>query len=216
MAPQRGAFGGRPTQRILGRAGTSLADIYDVDGSIIGVDELDSREVKTVHEMGGTIFSERLGFALRRQDTAAILQTATFDHVLADLPAFVTRIMGLSVFADADRVLNCCVSLRNEAGREMPIWCWDAAVDDAIVARVDDDGGGAANLILLRPVAVLENIPTMLATFQPQNVPEIAFRGTSATFGAGDVTVSLIVMLGRTDVVGEKGISSQGLPIPSW
>ena len=43
--------------KILSQAGISLADLYNVEGSIAGIEQLDTRELPIVHEMSGTIFS---------------------------------------------------------------------------------------------------------------------------------------------------------------
>lgn len=203
--------------KILAQAGTSLADVYDVEGSIAGIEQLDTRELPIVHEMGATVFSERLSLAFRRSNTAALLQTVAFDIVMDSLPEGITRILGISVYTNnaPGRILNATVSL-TASGRELPIWNWDAAIDIETIARVNDDGGGVANLNLLRPVQSLTNFPTMLTSVgQPQQINEVAFRGTTATFGAGTVIASLVVMLAHTHIVGQ-GISSRGLPIPGW
>ncbi len=200
--------------KILSQAGISLADVYDVQGSIAGVEELSSGEVSLVHEMGATIFSERLSHNIRRSGTGAILQSVNFNLVINDLPAVPTRLLGVAVFSDnAVRVLHAAILARSAGdGREIPIWVYDQV--NFLAIRMEDAGGGVADHELL-----LGNVQaTMLPTFvggneQPQIVNELAFRGTTTAFGAGDVTITALYYTAFSQV---GGLSSRGLPIPSW
>jgi len=199
--------------KILSRSGDSLADTYDVVGSIAGIEQLESREVSLLHEMGATIFSERLSAFLRRANTGVIAQNITWDIVLTDLPAFPSRILGVTVFADnGGRVENAQVSIRDAgSGREIPIFAWEAGNTRATI-RLEDNAGGVGL------VSILQNnygtLPAMLVgTPAPQTVRDIAFRGDSTGFGAGDVTVTALIYIAFSQV---GGISSRGLPVPSW
>jgi len=66
--------------KVLGQVGVSLADAYDIEGSIAGVDELVTRDVSLTHDMAATIFSERVSTAIRRSATAALAQNTLFDR----------------------------------------------------------------------------------------------------------------------------------------
>ena len=204
---------------ILAQTGISLADIYDVRGSYAPVVRLASEEVVVVHEMGQTIFSERLSAELKRESTGAIAQNDLWANIITDLPAIPARIVGLSVIcSDASRISRATISLRSPivgAVQEMPIWTWDPAEDDTISVLLVDDNGAAANKDSLRMKSGPDSTPSLvLGSTGPQaTVPEIAFRGRTTAFGAGDVTTTMIMMLAFANL---EGISSYGLPIPSW
>ena len=202
--------------KILSQAGISLADVYDVEGSIAGIEQLRSEEVQLVHEMGATIFSERVSGAIRRATTGDINQSTTWDIVLTDLPAGVSRILGVSVFADVgSRVNDAAVSLRDPTGgREIPVFLWDSTQGVLVVARMRDDGAAAATFNVLASTLNIGAVPSMLiGEGQPQRVNEIAFRGGTNAFGAGTVEVIMLVYLALAQV---GGISSRGLPVPGW
>jgi len=201
--------------KIQSQSGNSLADVYDAEGSIAGIETLETHELPIVHEMGATVFSERLGGFISRGTTGAILQTITWDVVLTNVGLIPSRLLGVVVFADdGSRVSHATVSIRDPlAEREVPIFVHDSA-EKIIIARLDDNG-------TIGPVELLQNqmpngIPSMLiGTEQEQPVDQIAFRGLSTTFGAGDVTVTM--MLYRAEAQAQAGgISSRGLPIPGW
>jgi len=202
--------------KILSQSGVSLADTYDIQGSIAGIEQLRSEEVGLVHEMGGTIFSERLSASIRRRSTGAVDQSTSWDLVLQDLPAVPTRILGIVVLsANASRVSNCSVSIRDAlSGREMPIFIWDSG-EPNITARFVENDGAAANVNFLINSLGAANSPTLLiGNGQPQPVSEIAFRGLSTGFGAGTVTVTALIYIAFSQL--GSGISSKGLPVPSW
>lgn len=200
--------------KILSRSGDSLADTYDVVGSIAGIEHLESRELTLVHEMGATLFSERFSGALRRISPAATAQGTNFNAVMTGLPAGASRIFALQVFTDdASRLANVVVSLRSAVdSSEIPIWVWDQT--NSIDVRFEDAGAGVATLTLLIPETGLSALPNMLVgSGQPQQVEQIAIRGLTTAFGAGTVTVTVLVYLGLSQI---GGLSSRGLPIPSW
>jgi len=201
--------------KILSQAGMSLADVYDVVGSVAGIDQLESREVSLVHEMGGTLVSERMSSFIRRTATNNILQSVTWDITVGDLPDGMSRILSVAVFCNVTaRISHAQISVREPVGgREVPCWAWDSAIDDEITIRLQDNDGAVADFFLLRPDVML-NLPGMLfGGGQRQQVPDFAFRGETAAFGAGNVTTVALVQLAFTHT-GE--ISSFGLPVPSW
>jgi len=200
--------------KILSQSGSSLADVYNVDGSIAAIDQLEASEIQLVHEMGDTIFSERASSTVRRRETAALLQNATFDELITDLPSGVTRILGVQVLVDFFRIAHAAVSVRDPvANREFPIWLWETGVDTNHALRVADQAA-AANTGLLQPLGGTQQTPSILiGANQPQSVPDIAFRGLTTAFGAGDVTAVLLLYLSFSAI---GGIGSRGLPVPSW
>jgi len=203
--------------KVLSQAGISLADVYDVEGSIAGVEQLQADEIQVVHEMGATIFSERLSGAIRRATTGAILQSTAWDIILVDLPNVPARVLGVFVFTDASaRVSNVSVHIRNPlSGREIPIFAWDSNENTMAIRMDDNDTGPAAREFLATNMNVA-NMPSMLiGDRQPQSVQNIAFRGLTLAFGAGNVTVTALIYIAFTQI-GGMGVSSYGLPIPSW
>jgi len=200
--------------KVLGQAGISIADTYDVEGSIAGVEELDSHSVKTVHEMGSTIFSERLSGGFSRMGSGDILQSTSWDLTF-DLSAIpIVRVMNVIVISDnAGRIAHCNVSVRDDPdGREVPIWIWDAGPDIVTSIRTEDSGVGVADQFTLRPG--ITQLPSMLlGTDQSQPVNLLTFRGVTTAFGAGTVNPRAII---HTMFATVGGISSFGVPIPSW
>jgi len=206
-------------QRILGQAGISLADSYDIEGSIVELGDLQTNEVPVVHEMGATMFSERLSGELRRETTGAIAQSITWENLITDLPAVPGRILSIAVFSNAStRISRATVSLRglNQAGlqQEMPIWGWDTTGGAVVNAILMDNGAAAGNLTMLTPQGGIHTPTMILGTTGPQStIPDIAFRGITTAFGAGTVIVTLVIGLAFANV---GGVSSYGLPIPGW
>jgi len=202
--------------KILSQAGNSLADTYDVEGSIAGIDQLETRELPIVHEMGATVFSERLSGAIRRATSGAILQNTNFDIILTDLPATPSRVLGVTVVTDvAGRVSTAAILIRDAgAGREMPIFVWDSG-EQFMVCRMVENNAAVGTLELLVTSLNLPGFPPsmIIGTDQPQEVDQIAFRGRSTGFGAGTVTITALIYLAFSEV---GGISSRGLPIPGW
>ena len=204
--------------KVLARAGVTLADIYDVEGSVAGVEQLIPEEVALVHEMGATIFSERLGGGIRRVQTAGIAQSTNFDSTFLDLPAGAWRLLGVLVFAgNAGRTANVQISLRAEANdREIPVLVWDSAADAERSIRLIDDGGAVSDFTALLP-SNGSQIPNLgVGTGQPQTIgTEVVFRGTTSAFGAGTVSLRAILYVAGSQQPG-SGIASIGLPLPGW
>jgi len=201
--------------KILSRSGDSLADMYDVAGSIAGIDQLDSREVSLVHEMGDTLFSERMSGFIRRFASGDVAQNLVWNNVVEDLPSTPFRIYGVTVFVDAtSRVVFCSMAIRDPLNnREQPIWAWDSALDPEMQVRFSDDGS-VGQSIFLRPLEPIASIPLMgTGTRQPQHQSSLAFRGATSGFGAGTVEAVALVHIGFSQV---GGLSSRGLTVPSW
>jgi len=204
--------------KILSQAGNSLADVYDVEGSIAGIDELETRELGIIHEMGATVFSERLSAQIVRFATAALAQNADFDSTLISPPPNIYRVLGAMVVIDtAGRMSFCQISLRDPiTGREMPFFVWEAGDDVESNIRIVENGGAAGNTTILRSQFGPQGPTIGVSDGQPRRVgDEIVFRGRTAGFGAGDVTAVALVHLGITEAVGGS-LSSRGLPVPSW
>jgi len=207
--------------KIQSQAGNSLADMYDVRGSIAGIDELFTQELPIVHEMGATVFSERLSSRITRVTTGAILQNADWSVEIIGMVSggVLGRLVGVSVFTTAvARVLNASLSLQDSLGneREIPIFAWDAAGSGAgsIVVQLRDEGAAIADFDVLIPSPTGAVLPVVLTgALQPRPLDTIVFRGLTAGFGAGTVaTVCLAHMLFPF----QSGLSSRGLPVPSW
>jgi len=203
--------------KILSQSGSSLADTYDVEGSIAGIDQLQTEELPIVHEMGNTVFSERFSTTIRRASSGDILQSISWNIVLTDLPVGVWRILGVTLLADTGtRVSRAMVALRDPTGlREMPILAWDDANDLITFLRIQENGAGVTNMSQLVPLSQTQQVPSIgTGGGQNQRVSDISFRGTSTAFGAGTVEVIALVLIGFTDV--GAGISNRGLPLPGW
>jgi len=207
--------------KVLGQVGVSLADQYDVKGSIAGVDRLDVEEVKAVHELGATMFSERLASRVVQTGTGALLQSVNFDmaigpdDIVPQLPSGVARILALSVFADtAARTTRVQVSMHEPiADRDIPLFVWNTALDSEIEIDVDTVAGN--NVFYFRPVAPLPwgDKSIVLGRDQRETVPTIVCRGATSAFGAGNVAITLRLYIAFAE---SQGLSSYGVPVPSW
>jgi len=199
--------------KILSQAGMSLADVYDIEGSIAGVEQLESRDVSLVHEMGSTIFSERLSSSFRRA-SVEVSQSTNFEAFIVDLPNIPTRILSIIVFSDnTARLSGAAVMLRDPRDpKELPIWIWDGS-SGTIFARFRENGAALVSHQVMTPTLV--QVPNFVGgAKQPQFPTEIAFRGTSTGFGAGTVKCTALVHIAFSQISGT--ISSHGLTIPSW
>ena len=203
--------------KILSQAGNSLADVYDVEGSIAGIEQLETRELPIVHEMGSTVFSERLGGEIVRLATGDLLQSAAFDVILTSPPTGIWRVLGLIVLSDTTgRVDRAQVSLRDPGtGREMPIFVWQATPDIELAIRIVENNQAVTSMGTLRTVQT--QVPNLaIAEGQPRRVgEEIVFRGSATAFGAGTVELIALLYLGVTELT-QGAISSRGLPVPGW
>lgn len=202
--------------KVLGQAGTSLADVYDVEGSIAGVETLESGDVQLRHEMGATIFSERLVGEVQRFTTGAIAQNINFDVVQQVGGIAVARITQVAVIVDADRIDFCSIAIRDDDnGREVPLWVWDTAIDGVSDIRIQENGQTVGNVLALRQIdqASVNAACLQLGLAQPRRLGHVAFRGRTTGFGAGTVTATGIVTVYSAE---SQGLSSHGLPVPSW
>ena len=202
--------------KILTRSGESLADLYEVEGSIAGIEQLETRELPIVHEMGSTVFSERIGGIIRRADPGALTQNNAFDTTLATNFPGVWRVINVTLLATvAARVSHVQVSLRDaDSGREVPLVAWDSGSDIEILVRIVENGGAAANQLFLRVLGTPPYLPVLaFGAGQRDQVQEIVFRGATLGFGAGTVDVTALIYVAFTHA---GGLSSRGLPIPSW
>jgi len=200
--------------KILSQSGISLADVYNVQGSIAGIEQLESREVSLTHDMASTIFSERYVTTFRRLTTGDILQSVAFDVNVDNLPSTPTRILGIAVLADnAARVERCSVNVRDGSEQDIPIWSFSVGNSEPI--RMLDDGS-VVNLSLLIPTPGSVFVPGMIGgSGQPSTsmMDGISLRGASTAFGAGTVEVIGVVYMAFAF---RAGLSSLGLPIPGW
>jgi len=207
--------------KVLAQSGDSLADLYDVEGSIAGIENLESKDVGLVHEMGSTIFSERVHGAINVIQTGDILQDVAWNLSL-ELPRL-SRILNWSVVIDtAGRVNHCQLSMGDVTGsteQDVPFWAWHGATGDferTILMQIQ--GATAALAVELAPITAHGPTSPMLS-FGPEQpsaltrVNQINFRGSSGSFGAGTVEATAIIYHA---LVSEPRPSSRGLPLPSW
>lgn len=207
-------------EKVQTRSGSSIADTYDVVGSIAGVEELDQDSVKTVHEMGQVISSERMGVSVLRADSGAVLQTIVFSASIfgAAMPPQIFRLINLQVFTTGAvaRILNVAINARNPNAatiQEVPIWTWDGGAAETV--RMVDAGAGSAEVELLIPTAATLRLPLFMSgRAQPNEFSELVMRGTTATFGAGTILIAMLAQFAHTDAALIGG--SVGLPVPSW
>ncbi len=210
------------SRKILSQAGASLADVYDVEGSVVGLEALDVEDIKGVHELGGQIHSERLLSVLIQQNSTALAQNLTWNLTTGNFPDSIARLFGMALFVDtAARVTSASVHITDsDTGREMPLFAWEAVTGLEIPTRWSNNGAAVATFQLLRPgVGAPAQIPTLLTRMGgSRQTPTITFRGVTAGFGAGTVTCFLVYHIARPNrVVPVPGDPlSHGLPIPSW
>jgi len=207
------------SRKILSQAGTSLADVYDIEGSVVGLEELDVSDIKGVHDLGPQIHSERLQSFIVEASSGSLAQTITWGITTGGIPDSINRLLAVTVIANnAARVDHCSVAIQEQSNsREIPIWVWDTNDDDEQQVEWSIDGAASSTKFHLRslgqqPLELLTRLGTTL------EMPQLIFRGVTATFGAGNVTVRALYHLARPNSgnppAGEA--SSHGLPIPGW
>lgn len=198
--------------KILSKSGASLADVYDVKGSVAGIEELDSAQVQLTHDMASTIFSERMGSSIVLVSTGALLQSTTFDVEITGLPATPFRVHNIMCnnggTTTVARLAHACVVMVSEPGaRDIIIWAWDGTVQSQ---RIE----GGTDEILGRSQAFGGVLPTIgMGGDQPSRVPQMFFRGETLAFGGSTVNIACVTHFSNSQL---EGISSVGLPIPSW
>jgi len=207
--------------KVLSQSGISLADTYAVEGSIAGVEELLTKDVHLSHEMGGTIFSERLETNVTRLNPGAIAQNVTWAVTLVP-PDSPNRILGVCMIIDTTaRVTHASLAIGAVTGvRECPIWSWDIANDAEQAITISIDGATVGVEILMLPGFSL--LPQMLTrsngVLEGNLMGNLIYRGLTAGFGAGTVLPLMFCLLARANqAIPDPGQpSSHGLPIPSW
>jgi len=209
------------SRKILSQAGTSLADVYDVEGSVVGLENLDVTDVKGVHELGGQIHSERLNMFGLLAATGTLAQNTTWAIVLGGFPDSVNRLLGVFVHADTPaRVTHCSLAIRDPGTLvDHIIWMWDSVTD--LESNVLWAGPAVTTQIALRTIEpnVAGGAPTLIARMGASRVmPDLVFRGLTAGFGAGLVNTRCEILVARPDRgnPGPGEPSSHGLPIPGW
>jgi len=209
--------------KILGQTGASLADTYDVEGSIVDVDFLDANDVKLFDEMGGRAFSERLETHVIAIASGAIDQSDNWDVDMVTVPDSINRILGIYVTVDVTaRVDFCSIALRprDAAGANaFPLWSWDTDTDIETDIRIMQ-GGTTADRLMLTPTEQSQYpFQTIMSrTGTVRLLPFISFSGVTKGFGAGSLNAVAHILLCRPDAVTPAAgdPSSHGLPIPSW
>jgi len=199
--------------KILSQSGISLADTYDVEGSIAGIETLETRDLPIVHEMGGTVMSERIVGNVFRAIADDVLQNTDFNILLNTLPIMPNRLLAVQIFTDAvARVARAAVIMSSPPLREIPIWVWDQT--NSISVDFSDNGAAVAAHVVLEPVAALSHVPNMFfGSAQPRPADRAFLRGRTAGFGAGTVDITMLLYVAFPEV---QGIPSIGLPVPSW
>lgn len=198
--------------KILSQAGDSLADAYDVVGSVAGIDELDTQSLPIVHDMASTLFSERYVTAIRREASGDTIQNTQINLVTTNLPVTPCRLLGLAIISDsAARLSRIGVSVRNpDQDQELPIWAGDGS---SSTIHMIDDGGGVVAFNLMGGEQVL--LPSMCGGEGqgPDMVNEIVVRALTTGFGAGTVFLNILYYIGFAF---RAGVQSRGVPFPSW
>ncbi len=200
--------------KILSKSGDSLADVYDVEGSQAGVENLESKDVHLVHEMGATIFNERLASRVLALSSGAVAASTAWNVNFS--VSRNTRILALACVTDnVGRITANQVSITSGPAvdnTEVPIWGWLGASDGSRVLSVMI-AGVVANRTVLIPGLVGEIPNLLIGTDSPRPAQTITMRGVSNAFGAGTVETQVLVLFGFAQT---EGLSSRGLPIPGW
>ncbi len=199
--------------KILSKSGESLADVYDVKGSIAGIENLESDEVHLVHEMGSTILSERLGGSIISITPGAIAQSTNFD-IGVSLGPSPMRLLGMSIMVEeAARMTRIIATIRDVPPtiNEVPVFLWTAGDLESSQEVVLN---GTLTAVFVMGSALPNATPSLLiGTDSRDPVPVINVRGRTSAFGAGTVTTHINIYT-AAPVLG--GVSSRGLPLPSW
>lgn len=205
---------------ILSQAGFSLADMYDVVGSIAGIDELLSKEVSLVHDMQAQIFSERFRFQMFQVRSDPTGQNTNIDlniDLIGGLGDSIGRILGVVVVCNlATQMATASVAAHRPAlgpaiFRDFPFWIWGG---DTFPTRLGLDG-----TIVQRDVLIGAPGQNMLPSFAggtkqgPFPFTDIRCRGRTSGFGAGTETVWFLVYVGFTQT---DGVSNYGARVPGW
>jgi len=204
--------------KILSRAGASLADIYDVEGSIAGIEQLETRELPIVHEMGATILSERFTTRVFRITSGALAQNLSYAVELTTLPETPARLLGVQVIVNSvARTTRVAVLATDPTlGQDFPIWVWNAGAGDTGVVTMED-ASVHSNQSILIPWLGINVYPAFVGGRQQQDsmVSSVTLSGLTSGFGAGTVTATALLLLAfpRNDGARRPPL---GVPIPSW
>jgi len=200
--------------KVLSQSGTSLADAYDVLGSVAGINQIRTEEVQLVHDMAPTLTMERMAARIFVMATAATAASTAFAVALTPPTASAMRVYGVVVQVDTtSRMTEINLTARDPTNAtEIPIWRWDGTNEDTI--RMDD-GTALADQIVLRPDLAYNPLPmNMFGIDLLVHVNQFRLRGTTSAFGAGTVLATAQIYIAFIDAPG--ALSSKGVPIPSW
>ena len=205
--------------KIQSRSGASLADIYDVQGSIAGIDQLETRELPIVHEMGATVLSERFTTRVFRVTTGLIAQNIEFAVEETSLPETPARLLGLQVFIDGTgaQITRCTVMGTDPTlGQDFPLWVLDSSSNTTESIVMEDAGASNTLQVLIPRSTITLAFPTFVGGKEQQDpmVSSVTLAGLTAGFGAG--TVELIALLYLAFPRRDGSVGSKGLPVPSW
>ena len=202
--------------KILSQSGQSLADIYDIEGSVAGLEQLETRELPIVHEMGQTVLSERFTTRIFRI-SSIVAQNVGFSNELATLPETPTRLLGVQVICTDPTELTRVAVLATDPtlGQDIPLWVWDTAASASEIVVLEDAASAVTRSILV-PRPSLSVFPAFVGGREQQGaqVSSVTLTGLSAGFGAGTTTCTALLYLAFP--LRDINISSKGLPIPSW
>lgn len=215
-------------RKILGKSGESLGASYDVEGSQVAIKTLKDEEgVSLVHEMGGVQFSERLFMRILNWNTGALSASSSFyvrstsAGWAASLPAPAASVRIYSVQAMVETsdgfngsVTRCSILAHDEDNdNDCPIWVYNGTAEVQLNMHLAGSAVTAWD-VGTRQSNIGQMSPVMLqGGSRVGQIDELVLSGTMAAFGAGTRTVHAVVLIGSTD---PEGLSSVGVPIPSW
>jgi len=208
---------------ILGRPGFSLADVYEIEGSSVGVDDLQTKEVHLVHELGGQIVGERLRTFLHHFESADNLQSVAFDVADGQLNDVPCRILGLCVTTDTiARLTGVQVSLESadNAFGEFPLFVWSTGNDTETAFRYSQPGASPSTegYLSVTDANQMQAHPTLAARGEDDLMGNLVMRGDTAAFGAGTVKIHVMALIARCERIPSAPGDPKnfGLPFPSW
>jgi len=110
--------------KVLSKSGDSLADVYDVEGSIAGIERLQSEEVHLTHDMGQTLFSERLASRMLELSSGVLSQSTVFNVNFSI--GITSRLLAIQVLStNSGRLVKCSVAITSPPAvdnMDVPIW----------------------------------------------------------------------------------------------
>jgi len=201
--------------KILTRAGESLADQYDTQGSNVAVDELVAGDVSLVHDMGQVLLSERMELQFLQISADDVSQDTNFNTTHAAVPDTPTRLLQIAMIANQSaRVLRSALYLQDQnTEKEIPIFTWDSGSDSQTSVMWSDDGAAVATAWMLRATTLMPQ-QLLMRTGVLHGMPSMIMRGRTTSFGAGTVTLRCLMIVARPS--GGPSGATVGLPIPSW